>query len=248
MEPVRLKVLSTGTITLALLIGAGFLSGAGAWLVPSVTLVLLAIFALGWPRLLALPAPLPVSLVIFVVSAAATLLGLWGPGGPSLLWVAPGLGVGIILMFLTQLVRGTDAQKRLDSVAVGSAGMLIASCGAGWAVLGAQPGGPTLALMAGIGIMGAAIPAATRLPDRIVFPLGFIVAVLAGGAASLLSDEVSLPVAMVVGALCGLVVVGARAMITSLGGPKSFTQILAAALAPLLVAGSVTWYVLLLLL
>ena len=243
----RFKVLATGTIALALVVGASQLPGATAWPVLGVTLVLLAAFAVGWPRLMKVPSPNPVSLVIFVVGAGATLLGLVAPSGPGLGWVAPCLATGVILMFLTQLVRGTDAQKRLESAATGITGMVVAAFGSGWAVLGTEPAGPALSLMAGIGILGAAVPGVLRLPDRVVFPLGFVLAVLLGGAASLLHPGVSLVPALVLGAACGLVVVGSRAMLVSAGGPRGPAQMAAAALTPLLVCGSVTWYILLLL-
>ncbi|MDO2935461.1 hypothetical protein Q2T94_14220 [Paeniglutamicibacter sulfureus] len=243
----RLKVLATGTLALALVVGANFVPGATGWPVLGVTLALLAAFALGWPRLMKVPAPNPVSLVIFLVGAAAAVLGLWARPGPGLGWVAPSLAAGLILMFVTQLVRGTDAQKRLESVATGICGMLIAAFGSGWAVLGTDPDGRAVALMAGIAILGAAAPGVSRLPDRVVFPLGFVLAVLFGGAASLLHPDLSVVPGLVLGAACGLVVVGTRAMLVSLGGPKGPAQMAAAALAPLLVCGSVTWYVMLLL-
>ncbi len=248
----RLKVLATGTIALALLVGAGYLpgqrEGAAHWPLAAATLALIAVFAVGWPRLMKLSAPAPVSAVIFLAGAGATVLGLMAPARPSLGWVPPALALGVILMFLTQLARGTDATKRLESVAVGIFGMLIAAFGSGWAVLGTEPAWRPVVLVAGISMLGAAVPGVLRLPDRIVFPLGFVLAVLFGGTASMLDPALQLAPALVLGAACGLVVVGARAMLVSLGGPKGGGQMAAAALAPLLVCGSVTWYVLVLLL
>lgn len=243
----RLKVLATGTIGLALLVGAGYLPNNSHWPVTAITLLLLAAFALGWPRLMRASSPNPLSVVIFVVSAAATLLGVIAEPLPTLAWVAPSMAAGVVLVFLTQLVRGTDASKRLESAAVGITGMLVASFGSGWAALGAQEPWRAGALMAGISILAAAAAGVLRLPDRIAFPLGFVLAVLAGGAASLLHPRIELVPALVLGAACGLVIVGFRAMLVSLGGPRSTVQVLGAALAPLLVCGSVTWYVLLLL-
>ncbi len=238
----RLKVLATGTIVLALVIGASYLPGAAGWPVLAVVLLLLGAFAFGWPRLLKVPAPNPVGLVIFLVSAAAALLAFAGKPFPGLMWVAPCLGVGTILMFLTQLFRGTDAKQRLESVAVGTAGMVVASLGAGWVALGTDPEWRVLMLISGMSILGAAIPGVLRLPDRIVFPLGFVLAVLIGGAASMLDIGVNVLPAMVLGAACGLVVVGCRAMLVTAGGPRTNAQVLAAAGAPLLVCGSVVWY------
>jgi hypothetical protein len=244
---VRLKVLATGTIALALLIGANYLPGATGSPALGVTLALLAAFALGWPRLLNVPSPHPVSLVIFVVGAAAVMLGRFAQPAPGLGWVAPCLAAGVILTFVTQLVRGTDAQKRLESAAAGICGMLVAAFGSGWAVLGTETDGRALALMAGISILGAAVPGVLRWPDRVVFPLGFVLAVLFGGAASLLHPALHVLEGLVLGGACGLVVVGTRAMLVSLGGPKGPAQLAAAALTPVLVCGSVTWYILLLL-
>lgn len=244
----RFKVLATGTIALALVLGAAQLpAAASGWPVLGVTLVLLAAFAAGWPRLTKVPAPAAVSLVIFGVGAAAALLGLLSGSGPGLDPVAPCLAAGVLLVFLTQLVRGTDAQRRLESAASGISGMAIAAFGSGWAVLGTAAEGRSLALLAGIGILGAAAPGVSRLPDRVVFPLGFVLAVLLSGAGSLLLPGIGLVAALVLGAACGLVVVGSRAMLVSVGGPRGPAQVAAAALAPLLVCGSVAWYVLLLL-
>ena len=238
----RLKVLATGTIVLALVIGASYLPGAAGWPVLAVVLLLLGAFAFGWPRLLKLPAPNPVGLVIFLVSAAAALLAFVGEPIPGLMWVAPCVGIGTILMFLTQLFRGTDARQRLESVAVGTAGMVVASLGAGWVALGTDPEWRVLMLISSLSILGAAIPGVLRLPDRIVFPLGFVLAVLIGGAASMLDIGVNVLPAMLLGAACGLVVVGCRAMLVTSGGPRTNAQVLAAAGAPLLVCGSVVWY------
>ena len=239
----RLKVLATGTIALALLVGAGYLPGDTTWPLVAVSVVLLALFSIGWPRLMKLPSPIPVSVVIFLAGTAATLLGLMQEPRPSLETVAPVVAAGVILVFLTQLVRGTDAQKRLESVAVGISGMLVAAFGSGWVMLGIDSRWHVLGLVAGISMVGAAVPGMLRWPDRIVFPLGLVLAVLLGGAASLLDQRIGVLPALVLGAGCGLVVVAARAMLVSVGGPKDTLQMAAAALAPLLVCGSLSWYV-----
>ncbi|GAA5227874.1 hypothetical protein GCM10025778_24070 [Paeniglutamicibacter antarcticus] len=243
MDGVRLKVLATGTIALALLVGAGYLPGDTTWPLVAVSVVLLALFSIGWPRLMKLPSPIPVSVVIFLAGTAATLLGLMQEPGPSLETVAPVVAAGVILVFLTQLVRGTDAQKRLESVAVGISGMLVAAFGSGWVMLGIDSRWHVLGLVAGISMVGAAVPGMLRWPDRIVFPLGLVLAVLLGGAASLLDQRIGVLPALVLGAGCGLVVVAVRAMLVSVGGPKGTLQMAAAALAPLLVCGSLSWYV-----
>lgn len=237
----RFKVLATGTLVLALVIGASYVPEAEGWPVLAVVLLLLGAFAAGWPRLLKVPAPNPVSIVTFVTSAAAALLAYFGQPVPGLRWLVPCLGMGLILMFLTQLFRGADAKQRLESVAVGAAGLVVAGLGSGWVALGTEPEWRVLMLVSGLSMLGAAVPAVTRLPDRIVFPLGFVLAALLGGAASMLDADVNVVPAMLLGATCGLVVVGARAMLISTGGPRTTVQILAAALAPLLVCGSVVW-------
>ncbi|MDO5742979.1 MAG: hypothetical protein Q4P23_00810 [Micrococcaceae bacterium] len=244
----RLKVLATGTLALALLVGAAYLPGDTTWPLVAVALALLALFSIGWPRLMKLPAPIPVSVVIFLSGAAAVLLGLVREPRPDLGIVAPVVAAGVLLVFLTQLVRGTDAQKRLESVAVGISGMLIAAFGSGWVMLGIDPRWHVLGLMAGISMVGAAVAGMLRWPDRIVFPLGLVLAVLLGGAASLLDPRIGVVPALVLGAGCGLVVVAARAMLVSVGGPRDSIQMAAAALSPLLVCGSVVWYVSVLLL
>ncbi|WP_146111792.1 hypothetical protein [Arthrobacter sp. MYb227] len=241
----RLKVLATGSIALALIIGASYLPIAAGWPVSIVLLVVLAVFAAGWPRLLKVPSPNPVSLLIFIGSAAATILASFPLklDSAGMLWLAPIIGVGAIFMFLTQLFRGTDAKARLESVAIGISGLVIGSLGSGWVALGSNTQWRAVALIAGLSIFAAAIPGVLRLPDRIVFPLGFLLAVLVGGAASMFDNNVNVVPGLVLGAACGLVIVGARAMLVSARGPRNTLQMLAASSAPLLLCGAVVWYV-----
>lgn len=238
----RLKVLATGTVALALLIGVSYLPTAAGWPGLVMVLLLLAAFAAGWPRLLKVPSPNPVSLVVFLASAATALLAYVEEPLPGLLWLAPAVGIGTIVMFLTQLFRGANATSRLESAASGMAGLVIACLGAGWIGVGDDPAWRDLALIGALTILAAAIPGVLRWPDRIAFPLGFVLAVLVGGAASIVNSAVHVVPALVLGAACGLVVVGSRAMLVSAGGPRNTVQMLAAATAPVLVCGSVVWY------
>lgn len=242
MEVVRLKVLATGTLALALLIGAGYLPSDTGWPVLAAVLLLLAALGVGWPRLLKVPSPNPVGLVIFLVSALGAVLAFMARPMPGLPWLAPVVGIGAIVMFLTQLFRGTDAQGRLESVASGVAGLVVAAMGAGWVALGTVPDGRDLAVIGGLAVLAAAIPGVLRLPDRIVFPLGFVLAVLVGGAGSILGPGVDLVPGLALGAACGLVIVGSRAMLVTSGGPRGSAQMLAAGLAPLMVCGAVIWF------
>lgn len=241
----RLKVLATGSVALALIVGASYLPIAAGWAVPVAVVLVLAVFSFGWPRMLQVPVPLPVSLIIFLGSTACALLAFLPipQTGAGMLWLAPIVGVGAILLFLTQLFRGTDAKSRLESVAIGIGGLVIGSLGSGWVALGSTTEWRAVALIAALSMLAAAIPGVLRLPDRIVFPLGFLLAVLVGGAASMIDNNVNVVPGLVLGAACGLVIVATRAMLVSAGGPRTTTQMLAAACTPVLICGAVIWYV-----
>lgn len=243
----RLKVLATGIVALALLIGASYLPVGTGWPVLAVVLLLIAAFSVGWPRLLRVQGPNPVSLVMFLTAALAAVLAFVAQPLPGLLWLAPSVGIGTIAMFLTQLLRGTGATARLETAASGMAGLVIASLGAGWVALGTNTGWRELGLIGGLAIVAAAAPGVLRLPDRIVFPLGLVLAVLVGGAASVFYPSVHVVPGLALGAACGLVIVGSRAMLVTSGTPRGFAQMLAGAVAPVFVCGAVIWFAQLLL-
>lgn len=241
----RLKVLATGSIALALILGASYLPIAAGWPLLVALLLVLGAFAVGWPRMLGTPSPNSLSVLIFLGSATAAVLAALpvAQAGTGMLWLAPIIGVGSILMFLTQLFRGTGAKGRLESVAIGISGLVIGALGSGWVALANSTQWRAVALIAGLSMLAAAIPGVPRLPDRIVFPLGFLLAVLVGGAASMIDNNVNVVPGLVLGAACGLVTVAARAMLVSSSSPRNTLGMLAASSAPILVCGAVVWYV-----
>lgn len=241
----RLKVLATGSIALALILGASYLPIAAGWPLLVALLLVLGAFAVGWPRMLGAPSPNSLSVLIFLGSATAAVLAALpvAQAGTGMLWLAPIIGVGSILMFLTQLFRGTGAKGRLESVAIGISGLVISALGSGWVALANSTQWRAVALIAGLSMLAAAIPGVPRLPDRIVFPLGFLLAVLVGGAASMIDNNVNVVPGLVLGAACGLVTVAARAMLVSSSSPRNTLGMLAASSAPILVCGAVVWYV-----
>lgn len=241
----RLKVLATGSIALALILGASYLPIAADWPELVALLLVLGAFSVGWPRLLQAPSPNTLSGLIFLGSGAAAVLAALpiAQAGTGMLWLAPIVGVGAILMFLTQLFRGTGAAGRLEAVAIGVSGLVIGALGSGWVALASNTQSRAVALIAGLSVLVAAISGVPRLPDRIVFPLGFLLAVLVGGAASMFDNNVNVVPGLVLGAACGLVTVAARAMLVSSSSPRTTLGMLAASSAPILVCGAVVWYV-----
>ncbi len=213
----RLKVLATGTVALALLIGASYLPTAAGWPVLVVVLLLLAAFAVGWPRLLKVPAPNPVILVIFLASAATRVACLLRRAAAGAAVVGAGRGNRHDRDVPDPaLSRGTDATSRLESAASGMAGLghCVPGCRLGRG-LGTNP------RLAGPGPdRRFDDPCARQSPGSCAarphcLPAGFVLAVLVGGAASIVDSAVHVVPGLVLGAACGLVVVGSRAMLVS---------------------------------
>lgn len=140
---------------------------AGAALVVAgVVVVLTAVFAYGWPRVLSLPDPWHLTWLIFAGGAAAALAALL-TGLPSpLQWLPICVGLGVLGIFGGQLVRGTGAERRLASTMAGLFGLLVATFASGWiglvgfGSLGASVavvlvGGGGVALGTAIGVLAA---------------------------------------------------------------------------------------------
>lgn len=235
--------MSSAILATLLIVGASYAptdSSIAAWVV---VLVLCAGLAIGWGALLGFPAKKALGAVVLVTGAGAAALAVGTGSGPTMAWLAPCVAVGVLLSFLAQLLRGTEGTMRLEGTGIGATGVIIAVLGSGWVAVDGLSTSTPVVVVAGISMVGAGLIGAIRWPDRIVAPLGWIVAVLLGGLSSVLLEGVDLLTALVLGAVTGAVIVGFRAILISEGGPKSNLGALAAGIAPVLSCGALAWFV-----
>ena len=191
---------------------------AGSWAIWAVACVCILVFAWGYPRLVGMPAPLPVSTVIALAGIGSATAATVAPMPSPLQWMGAFGAVGVILVFVTQLVRGTGQRQRLESTLGGCAGVLVAVFGSGWVAadrLTPNATNGSMMLLSGLSIASAVLVSAIPWPERLTAPLGLLAAVLVGGVASVLVADVPVVPAVVVGAVVGSVVVCFHVLVVS---------------------------------
>ncbi|MBB2994007.1 hypothetical protein E9229_000198 [Paeniglutamicibacter cryotolerans] len=235
--------MASAILATLLIVGASYAPTESSFAALGVVVVLLAGLALGWGSLLGFPGKAALGVVLLIAGAGASALAIGTGSGPTMDWLAPCVAAGVLLAFLAQLLRGTGGAMRLEGTAIGATGVLIAVLGSGWVALDGLGHSTPVVVVAGISMVGAGLIGAIRWPDRIVAPLGWIVAVLLGGVSSVLFADVDLVPALVLGAVTGAVIVAFRAILVSEGGPADNRGAIAAGIVPVLVCGAMAWFV-----
>jgi hypothetical protein len=159
------------------------------------------VLAWGWPVLLSLPSPRGTTGVLALGTVLLTGTALLTRADPYLEWVPAAMAVGVIAVFLHQLMRRDGRPRLTESVAATVSGLAVISSGVALAPLPHVLAGDNAlaATMAGLGLGALADPliGVRRLRQWALFvamvlggAAGLVVAVLAGspatGAAALL--------------------------------------------------------------
>lgn len=227
---------------LCAVIGASYLSIP---VLTAVVCVAAVVIGAGWPVLLGVPAKKTLATVISLAGISTAVLASVAPTGMPLLWMAVVIALGVMAVFLIQLIRGTGQPHRLESTFGASTGLVLTSLGAGWIAadrLSANSANTGMMLVTGISMLVAIAVCTLRWPDRIVAPLGAVLATLAGPLAATLFASVPMLPAAVVGAVVGIIIVCFRRLILADGGPTRLLAMLAAGAAPVMAAGSLVYF------
>jgi hypothetical protein len=227
---------------LCAVVGASYLSLPALTAVVCVSAVVIGV---GWPVLLEVPAKKTLAVVISLAGIATAVLATVAPAGMPLLWMAVVIALGVMAVFLIQLIRGTGQPHRLESTFGASAGLVLTSLGAGWVAaerLAANTANTGMMLVTGISMLVAIGACLLPWPDRMVAPLGVVLATLAGTLAAPLFSNVPMFPAAVVGAVVGIILVCFRRLILAGGGPTRLPAMLAAGAAPVMSAGSLVYF------
>lgn len=227
---------------LAAIVGASYLS-LPATAVVVVVLVLAA--AIGWPYVLGVPARKSQSTAIALSALAACAAAYVSPSGAALTWLPVAVALGLGAVFLIQLLRGTGQSFRLESTLGTSSGVLLTALGAGWIAaenLSVNAGTSGVTLVTGISVLAALLVALLPWPDRMVAPIGVLLAALAGPLCALVFTDVEELPAAVIGAVCGAVIMAARRLVISRDTPLSAPALIAVGAAPILGLGSLVYF------
>lgn len=232
----------------AAVVAASYAGTAGSAhpLVWAAVSLLVLLFAIGWPRMMGLPAGLSATVPMALAGwSAATLASVVAMPVP-MKWTAACVAVGVIVVFVGQLMRGTGERQRLESTVAGVSGTVVAGFGAGWVAvdrLAPNASNSSMMLVSGLSIAAAVLIGTIRWPDRVTAPLGLVVAALVGGVGSVVGTNVPILPAVAVGAVLGAVVVGCRVLFVAEGRPRGTMAAIATGIAPVLAAGTLAYYV-----
>ncbi|MGM9472358.1 permease [Pseudarthrobacter sp. YS3] len=205
-------------------------------------LIALAV-GVGWPHFLRIPAKKTLAAVIGLPGAGAAAAAGFVPAPGFLDWTPAFIALGMMAVFVVQLIRGTGQAQRLESTLGCCAGVLLSCLGAGW-VAGARFNGvKEMLLVAAISAAVALLAGLIRWPDSIIAPLGIILAGLAGPLAGLVFSDIAVLPAAIFGVVVGAVLVSFRRLVTLRGGPLNLLAALSMGLAPVSAVGSLAYFI-----
>jgi hypothetical protein len=237
------KPWTIGTIGLA---GLAVFVG-GAYTSPEVLLGVAILVALavgiGWPHFLGIPAKKTLAAIIGLPGAGAAVAATYAPAPAFLDWTPAFIAAGVMAVFLMQLLRGTGQAQRLESTLGSSAGVLLSCLGAGWIAASRFNGVKEMLLVAGISAAFALLAGLIRWPDRIVAPLGTVLAGLTAPLAGLIFSNIAVIPAAVVGIVVGAVLVSLRRLVILRGDEINFPAALGMGLAPVAAVGSLAYFI-----
>ncbi|WP_427172137.1 permease [Arthrobacter sp. 92] len=220
---------------------------AGAYISPEALLAVSVFAALaigvGWPHFLGIPAKKTLAAIIGLPGAGSAVAATYVPAPGFLDWTPAFIAAGVMAVFLMQLLRGTGQAQRLESTLGSSAGVLLSCLGAGWIAASRFNGVREMLLVAAISAAFALLAGLIRWPDRIVAPLGIVLAGLTAPLAGLIFTNIAVIPAAVVGVVVGAVLVSLRRLVILRGDQINFAAALGMGLAPVAAVGSVAYFI-----
>jgi len=231
------------------LIGLGGLAAivVGSYSSPEILLAAAVVLALavgvGWPHFLDIPARKTLAALIGLPAAGSAVAATYAPAPSFLDWTPAFMAAGVMAVFVVQLIRGTGQAQRLESILGSCAGVLLACLGAGWIAASRFSGVKEMLLVAAISAAVALLTGLIRWPDRIVAPLGIVLAGLAGPLAGLVFSDIAVMPAAVVGVVIGSVLLSFRRLVILRGEALSVPAAVGVALAPVLAVGSLAYFI-----
>ncbi|ELT45174.1 hypothetical protein [Arthrobacter nitrophenolicus] len=208
-----------------------------------VAVLIAAAVGIGWPHFLRIPAKKTLAAVIALPGAAAAIAAATVPGPGFLDWTPAFIALGMMAVFVVQLIRGTGQAQRLESTLGCCVGVLLSCLGSGW-VAGARFNGVReMLLVAAISAAVALLTGLIRWPDSVVAPLGMVLAGLAGPLAGLVFSDIAVLPAAIFGVVVGAVLASFRRMATLRGAPLNVPAALSMGLAPVSAVGSLAYFI-----
>lgn len=209
----------------------------------AVGIVIAAAVGIGWPHFLRIPAKKTLAAVIALPGAGAAVAAAAAPAPGYLDWTPAFVALGMMAVFVVQLIRGTGQAQRLESTLGCCVGVLLSCLGAGWIASARFNGVREMLLVAAISAAVALLTGLIRWPDSIVAPLGIVLAGLAGPLAGLVLSDIAVLPAAVFGVVVGAVLASFRRLATLRGAPLNILAAVSMGLAPVSAVGSLAYFI-----
>ena len=220
---------------------------AGAYASPVVLLAVAVLTAvgigIGWPHFLGIPARKTLAVLIGLPGVGSAVAATYLPAPGFLDWTPSFIAVGVMAVFVMQLLRGTGQAQRLESTLGSCAGVLLSCLGAGWIACSRFNGVREMFLVAAVSAAIALLAGLIRWPDRVVAPLGIAGAGLAGPLAGLVFSDIAVIPAAVVGIVVGSVLVSFRRLVVLRDEPLTLAAALGMGLGPVSAVGSLAYFI-----
>lgn len=229
-----------GIVALALFVAGHYL---GLGYTVGVAMILAAAFGFGWPHYLGIPARKTLGTVIAIAGAASALTTGLATGDDFLRWSPLYIAVGFGAVMVVQLIRGTGQKHRLESILGSGAGVAIAGFACGWVASFRLLDTPGMTLIVASSAAVALLAGLLPWPDRVLAPLAMVLAALVGPLVALLTSDVHMVPAGILGLLVGAVIAAFRRIRTLAGTAGLAFGAVAAALAPILALGALAYFV-----
>jgi hypothetical protein len=169
MDPVQASTRAVTTAVLATLVAVagvlGDISLAGHDGVVLATLLaaLAVLFALGWPLVAGLPAPVHSTVVVALGGVAATAVVLVTSAEPLLGDLPVVFACAVLLSFVAELARRDGRERLVESVTGTVAGTLVPVCAAGWLAAQRTPAGDQVVVVGAVALAVASAVTALQM-------------------------------------------------------------------------------------
>lgn len=212
------------------------------YLAAAVVLVVLGI-AVGWWGLLSLPHPKGTALVVALCGVVAVGAAVWAAeeSDQPLAPFAGLLAFAVLAAFVHELLRRDGRKDLVESLTGSFAGQTVAVLAASWVLLPSTDLGVGGIVVAAAGAAGSRLAALLPIPGRLLAWVGVAIGAVAAAAVSPFFPEVKVTTALLIGAGVSAVVLTFERLLSARVPGQAPTSMIAAALAPVAVAGTAAY-------
>lgn len=169
----------------------------------------------GWPRLTDSPQPRATSIMLALFGFAGLFAAWRDDSAPYLDWLPVLAGLGLLWTFVQNLTRGMGASDAVANVSAQVAGVVIVLSASTWVAAATVPGDKQVIVVGLAALIVAECMTALPWPAIYTSPLAVAMATASAGIVSVLvlDSTIGLPIALVLGAVMGLLVAGVDRML-----------------------------------